>query len=112
MKPRLRGVLHSYAFFASLVTGTLLITFAPPKRVFVSAVYCVSLSALFGASALFHRVTWSQAARRWMARLDHSMIAVLIAGTYTPLGVLALSGTLASILLVVVWGGAVAGIST
>jgi hemolysin III len=109
-RPLLRGVLHFYAFFVSLVTGALLVMLAPPERAFAAAVYSLSLSALFGASALFHRVTWPQRARRWMARVDHSMINVLIAGTYTPFGVLALSGTLASVLLAVVWSGAVAGI--
>jgi hemolysin III len=74
-------------------------------------VYAASLSALLGASALYHRIHWSAGARRWMARLDHSMINVLIAGTYTPFGLLAVSGTLAALLLGVVWGGALASIA-
>src|SRR5262245_11907832 len=101
-KPRWRGVLHHYAFLASLISGAALVLGAPTRQaVVVAAVYGGSLSALLGVSALFHRVTWSQRARRWMGRLDHSMIGVLIAGTYTPFGVLALSGTFAVLLLVV-----------
>ena len=61
-------------------------------------------------SALFHRVTWSHRARRWMGRLDHAMIDVLIAGTFTPFGLLVLSPTLATVLLAVVWGGALAAL--
>jgi hemolysin III len=104
--------MHQYAFFVSLVSGGLLLALAPTRRALAAAaIYGVSVSALFGASALYHRVTWSVARRRWMARLDHSMINVLIAGTFTPFGVLALSGTLAVVLLVAVWGGALAGIA-
>jgi hemolysin III len=110
-RPRLRGVLHHYAFYGSLVSGALLVAFAPSRRTVIAAlVYGVSLSALLGVSALYHRVTWSAAARRWMGRLDHSMINVLIAGTYTPFGVVALSGTIAALLLAIVWGGALANI--
>ena len=112
VKPRLRGVSHQYAFFVSLVSGSVLLAVAPTRRALaVAAIYGVSVSALFGASALYHRVTWSASRRRWMARLDHSMINVLIAGTYTPFGVLALSGTRAAVLLAVVWSGALAGIA-
>lgn len=111
-KPRLRGVSHQWAFFCSLVTGTALVIAAPSGQATVaSAIYAGSVSALFGTSALYHRVTWtSQNARRWMRRLDHSMIFVLIAGTYTPFAVLVLDGTLATVILVVVWAGALAGV--
>lgn len=110
-RPRLRGVLHHYAFLVSLVSGAVLVLAAPTRRAMVvAAVYGMSLSALLGVSALFHRVTWSERARRWMARLDHSMISVLIAGSYTPFGVLALSGTFAVVLLALMWAGAVANI--
>jgi hemolysin III len=110
-RPRLRGVLHHYAFYCSLVTGSVLVALAPTRRALVvAAVYAVSQSALLAVSALNHRITWSVAARRHMGRLDHSMINVLIAGTYTPFGVLALSGTFAVILLALVWGGALANL--
>ena len=111
VKPRLRGVFHQYAFFVSLVGGTLLVVLATTTRASVAAaIYAASVSALFGVSALYHRVTWTTPARRRMRRLDHAMIFLLIAGTYTPVGLLVLQGTLASVVLAVVWGGAVAGI--
>ena len=111
VKPRLRGVFHQYAFFASLASGTLLVLLAATTRAAVAAaVYAGSVSALFGVSALYHRVTWTPPARRRMRRLDHSMIFLLIAGTYTPVGLLVLEGTLATVVLAVVWGGALAGI--
>jgi hemolysin III len=105
-RPRLRGVLHHYAFYGSLVSGALLVASAPSRRTLVALVYGLSLSALLGVSALYHRITWSVAARRRIARLDHSMINVLIAGTFTPFGVVALSGTLAVALLAIMWAGA------
>jgi hemolysin III len=110
-KPRLRGVFHQYAFFVSLASGTLLVLLAATTRASVAAaIYAVSVSALFGVSALYHRVTWTTAARRRLRRLDHSMIFLLIAGTYTPVGLLVLQGRLATVVLAVVWGGAMAGI--
>jgi hemolysin III len=105
-RPKLRGVLHHYAFYGSLVSGAVLVACAPSRRTLVALIYGASLSALLGVSALYHRVTWSVAARRRMGRLDHSMINVLIAGTYTPFGVVALSGTLVAI----IWVGAVLNI--
>jgi len=112
LKPRLRGVLHRYAFFVSLLTGVALVRVAPDTRaVFAAAVYAFSLSALFGVSALYHGVTWSPAARRWMRRLDHSMIFLLIAGTYTPFCLLVLSGRRAVVVLATVWCGAVVGVA-
>ena len=111
VKPRLRGVSHEYAFFVSLVAGAALIFAAPSARAaFAAAVYAISLSALFGVSALYHGVTWSVPVRRWMRRLDHSMIFLLIAGTYTPFALLVLQGALATAILVVVWAGALGGI--
>jgi hemolysin III len=111
VKPRLRGVLHQYAFFGSLGSGTLLVLLAATTRASVAAaVYSTSVSALLGVSALYHRVTWTAPTRRRMRRLDHAMIFLLIAGTYTPVGLLVLHGMLAAVVLAVVWGGAVAGI--
>jgi hemolysin III len=110
-KPRLRGVFHQYAFYVSLASGTLLVVLATTTRASVAAaIYAASVSALFGVSALYHRITWTTRARRRMRRLDHAMIFLLIAGTYTPVGLLVLHGTLATVVLAVVWGGAVAGI--
>jgi hemolysin III len=111
LKPRLRGVSHEYAFFVSLGCGVALILAASDGRARLAAtIYAVSLSALLGTSALYHRVTWRPQARRWMRRLDHSMIFVLIAGTYTPVALLALKGSLASTILIVLWAGALGGV--
>jgi hemolysin III len=112
VKPRLRGVSHQWAFFAFLALGTMLVATAPSGRPTVAAsVYAASVVGLFGTSALYHRVTWaSAAARRWMRRLDHSMIFVLIAGSYTPFALLVLHGTLATVILITVWAGAGAGV--
>jgi hemolysin III len=111
-KPRLRGVSHQWAFFVFLAFGVILVATAPGGRPRVAAcVYAASVAALFGTSALYHRIPWASAgARRWMQRLDHSMIYVLIAGSYTPFALLVLHGATATVILVAVWAGAVAGI--
>ena len=111
IKPRLRGVSHQYAFFVSLGCGVALILAASDGRARLGAsIYAGAVSALLGTSALYHRVTWRPNARRWMRRLDHSMIFVLIAGTYTPVALLALKGSLANTVLAVLWIGALGGI--
>jgi hemolysin III len=111
VKPKLRGVSHEYAFFVSVACGVALILAASGGRERLAAsVYAGAVSALLGTSALYHRVTWRPAARRWMRRLDHSMIFVLIAGTYTPVALLALHGALASTILIVLWAGALGGV--
>jgi hemolysin III len=111
-KPRLRGVTHEWAFFISLVAGAGLIAAAPSGHARLAmAIYAVSLSGLLGTSALYHRVNWRRPEiRRWMRRLDHSMIFLLIAGTVTPFALLVMSGSLADALLIAVWAGAFAGI--
>jgi hemolysin III len=111
VKPRLRGVSHEYAFFVSLACGVALILAASDGKARLAAtIYAAAVSALLGTSALYHRVTWRPQARRWMRRLDHSMIFVLIAGTYTPVALLALKGSLATTILIVVWAGALGGV--
>lgn len=111
VKPKLRGVSHEWAFFVSLFLGAALIVAArTPRATIAVAVYAATLSALLGTSALYHRVNWTRPeVRRWMRRLDHSMIFFLIAGTYTPFALLVLHGPLASAILAVVWIGALAG---
>jgi hemolysin III len=111
-KPRLRGVSHQWAFFVSVAIGAALVVAAPAGEPrLAAAIYALSVAGLFGTSALYHRITWaSHAARRWMRRLDHSMIFFLIAGTYTPFALLVLEGDLATVILIVVWAGALAGI--
>ena len=111
LKPRLRGVLHEAAFAVSLITGTVLICLAEGARARTAAVvYAVSVALLFGTSAAFHRGSWTGRAHTLMQRLDHSMIFVLIAGTYTPFALLLLEGGLRWVMLGIVWGGALAGV--
>jgi hemolysin III len=112
IKPRLRGVSHQWACLCSVPLGVALVLGAGSAHARLAvSVYPVSLVALFGVSALYHRVDWqSISARRWMRRLDHSMIFMLIAGTYTPVALLALHGPLATATLIAVWAGALAGV--
>jgi len=112
VKPRLRGVSHQWAFFVALAAGVILVVAAPSGRAtLAAAIYAVTVAAMFGASALYHRVDWkSLSARRWMRRLDHSMIYLLIAGTYTPFALLVLDGGIANAVLIAVWSGAALGI--
>jgi len=111
-KPRLRGVSHQWAFVAFLVLGAVLVALASgPRERVAAAVFAGALAAMFGTSALYHRVDWrSVRARMWMRRLDHAMIYVLIAGTYTPFALLALDGAWRRGILAVVWTGAAAAV--
>jgi hemolysin III len=107
----MRGRLHQIAFFASLPAGAVLVAVAETAVArTASAVYALSLSGLYAASAAFHRIPWS--ARAWprMRRLDHSMIFVLIAGTYTPFALLVLNPPWSTLVLTVVWVGAAVGV--
>jgi hemolysin III len=99
----MRGVLHQYSFFVSLGTGLVLVIASADLARLASAVYAAALVGLFGVSALYHRVTWTPRTLGWMRRLDHSMIFVLIAGTYTPMALLVLPRPLGLILLATVW---------
>jgi hemolysin III len=110
-RPRLRGVLHQYAFFASVLLAFPLVAIAPtPSARLAATAFAASVAAMFGVSAIYHRVTWRPRPRAWMARLDHATIYLLIAGTYTPYALLALSGAWRVGVLGVVWGGAAAAI--
>ena len=113
VKPKLRGVIHEFAFPVALLAGLALVLFVGDtalERVALG-IYAVSLAALLGTSALYHRVDWKQArSRLWMRRLDHSMIFLLIAGTITPFAVITLDGPLATAVLITVWTAALAGI--
>jgi hemolysin III len=110
-RPLFRGVFHEWAFFASLGAAVLLIVLAAGAREVVAAcVYVGALAAMFGASALYHRVTWAPDVRAWLRRVDHSTIFLFIAGTYTPFALLVVDGWLSWTVLGVVWAGAVAGV--
>ena len=110
--PRLRGVFHQYAFVAAVVGGTLLVVLADGYlERFAVWVYAVALAAMFGASALYHRFPWRTATARLRARrLDHAMIFVFIAGTYTAFALVAFDGTARLVGLATVWIGAAFGI--
>jgi hemolysin III len=110
-KPRLRGALHLVAFPVSLVAGTILIAVASdPAERWACVVFTVASAVLFGCSALYHRGTWDARTHARLRRLDHSNIFLMIAGTYTPLCVALLDGTTRTVVLTVVWVGALAGI--
>lgn len=111
-KPLLRGVLHQAATWYALGAGTVLVAFSStPRAAIAAAVYSLSLVILFAVSATYHRVHWtSSAARARMRRLDHASIFILIAGTYTPITLLALGPDEGRRLLFMVWIGAAAGV--
>jgi len=114
-KPRMRGWLHTYAFFVAGVCGIVLCSLAATRPgwapLISCTIYSLTVCGLFGTSALYHRRVWSERGYQVMRRLDHSMIFVFIAGTYTPFCLLLLSGRSAAIMLAVVWGGALAGVA-
>jgi hemolysin III len=113
VKPKLRGVFHELGFYASLVLGGALVLTADPGRARVSAaVFSACVAGCFGLSALYHRPTWAPDIRARLARLDHAGLYLLIAGTYTPFGLIVLSGGWAVAVLAVVWGGAFAATLT
>jgi hemolysin III len=104
-------VLHQSAFFLAVVVGVLLVVYADGTRETVAAtVFATTVVAMLGASALYHRVTWSPQVRPWMRRIDHAGIYLLIAGTYTPVGLLVVHGMTRDIVLAIVWSGAAAAI--
>lgn len=111
VKPRLRGVFHEIGFYAAIALGLPLVLTAEEGRARAAAlVFSCCLAGCFGASALYHRPTWSPGTRLWLARLDHAGVYLLIAGTYTPFGLLVMSEGWGVPVLGVVWGGAAAAI--
>lgn len=110
-KPRLRGRLHQVAFFVSLPAGALLIALASSglERA-AAATFAVSLAALYGTSSAYHLRARTERAIRWMQRLDHSMIYLLIAGSYTAVGLLTLGGAWRVAIFAVAWTGFAVGV--
>ena len=109
-RPLLRGMLHQAGFVVACVVGAAFVSAVDGRRLVAAAVFAASAAGMLGASALYHRVMWGARARMWMRRLDHAGIYLLIAGTYTPVGLLALHGSLQHVVLAVVWTGAGAAI--
>jgi hemolysin III len=105
-RPLLRGTLHQAGFVVACGVGAVFVSTVEGRRLVAAAVFAASAVAMLGASALYHRVTWSARVRPWMRRIDHAGIYALIAGTYTPVGLLALRGSLQHVVLAVVWTGA------
>jgi hemolysin III len=111
-KPRWRGRLHQIAFIVSIPQGLALVAAAADLASRISAaIFALTLSGVYGTSAAYHRVAWSPRALQWMKRLDHSMIYLLIAGTYTPVSLLVLHKVWGYALLGAVWAGALAGVA-
>ncbi|MCA1840965.1 MAG: hemolysin III family protein [Actinomycetota bacterium] len=108
-KPTMRGLLHEIAFFVSLMTGPILVIVSRTSDRLGTGIYSVALSAMFGVSALYHRPDWRPSVRNWLRKLDHSMILVLIAGTFTPIALALHHNGLARVGLSIVWLVALAG---
>ncbi|HEV3473997.1 MAG TPA: hemolysin III family protein [Actinomycetota bacterium] len=108
-KPKLRGVLHQIAFYVSLVTGPTLVALARSGIKSAAAVFSLAMTGLFGVSALYHRLNWQANVRRWLGRLDHTMIYIFIAGSFTPIA-LAADTRWSRIVLVIAWSAAVLGV--
>jgi hemolysin III len=110
--PRWRGRLHAIMFFVTIPAGAVLLALAHGASEWIAAgIYVLSLVGLYGSSAAYHRIRWSEKARSRMRLLDHSMIYLLIAGTYTPFGVLALDGWWRIGMVSGVWAGALFGVA-
>lgn len=113
-RPRARGWIHLFAFFGAIVAGAVLIPLASVQGARAGwsvAVYCLTICGLFGTSALYHRRRWSPRGWKVMKRLDHSMIFLFIAGTYTPFALLAVDQPTGYWVLAGVWAGALAGVT-
>jgi hemolysin III len=99
-------------FVVACIVGALFVGAVDGRRLVAAAVFAGSAAVMLGASTLYHRITWKPRARLWMRRVDHAGIYLLIAGTYTPVGLLRLHGSLQVVVLGVVWSGATAAILT
>jgi hemolysin III len=112
IRPRFRGVSHRIAFFLTIPLGVALGLEVETSAGRVAAIaFGTSVVTMFGASALYHTVDWPEARRRWMRRLDHAGIYALIAGSYTPVGLLVLNGNWRLVVLGIVWIGAAMAIA-
>lgn len=116
IRPSMRGWLHFWSFFVAIAAGVTLVSLAASavsaRAAVGTSVYAATVLGLFGVSALYHRRMWLTArAGALMKRLDHSMIFLCIAGTYTPFALLALPARTGPVILASVWGGAVVGVT-
>lgn len=111
LKPRFRGVSHQYAFFVSIITGLVLVLkLSPDNHQLGPGIFALALSSLLGTSALYHRVKWKkETTQAWMRRLDHTMIFVLIAGTFTPFAMANSGDPQTQKMLKILWGAVAVG---
>ena len=111
IRPSLRGISHAASFFVSIPLGIALVIDADTGlAVLAASIFAASVATMFGASALYHCINWPVAQRRWLRRIDHAGVYGLIAGTYTPFGLLVLHGHVRTVVLAIVWSGALAAI--
>lgn len=114
-KPRFRGWIHVYAAVTAVVAGASLVAVSwilgSTRAGVATLLYTLATVLMFSVSATYHRVRWqSQTAHKWMMRADHSLIFVFIAGSYTPVALLAMPGHVGKVVLSIVWGGAAIGV--
>ncbi|MGH3674595.1 MAG: PAQR family membrane homeostasis protein TrhA [Mycobacterium sp.] len=115
-KPRARGWIHIYSAVVALIAGAALVSVSwavdSTRAGLSTLLYTATIVAMFTVSGVYHRVYWqSETKRKWMTRLDHSMIFVFIAGSYTPFAVCAMPPDTGTLVLWIVWGGAIAGVA-
>lgn len=111
IKPKLRGWIHAGTVPVAVALGVVLLLFSRgAAAVTGAAIFMATSLALFGVSALYHRIGWSPNVKAIWRRIDHANIFLLIAGTYTPLSLMLLPPRKAAILLGLVWTGAIAGV--
>lgn len=107
LKPKLRGMVHAWSAIPMAIAGITLALLAPtPTAKAAVFVYALAVTSMLTASACYHRLKVSERVRHYLRRLDHSMIGVAVAGTYTPVVVLTMSGTARTTLLICLWAGA------
>ena len=107
VKPALRGVFHEAGFYVSVIVAVpFVISAGSGRATLAAAIFACCVAGCFGASALYHRPTWTTRKRQWLARLDHAGVYLLIAGTYTPIALLTMPAGWAAPILAIVWAGA------
>jgi len=111
-KPRFRRVSHQFAFFASVIAGLILVfLLCPPEMRLGASIFAFALSGMLGTSALYHRVKWKKPeTSAMMRRLDHTMIFVLIAGTFTPFALSNPNDAQSQLMLKILWAAVAVGI--
>lgn len=112
MQNPVRGFLHGSAALGSIFGLWLLLdrAWSRPAALAGSLVFGLALLSMFTVSSLYHSIPWSETWKRRLRKLDHSMIYLLVAGTFTPLAIAALNGSALVLALTLIWVLAVGGI--